>query len=530
MAKQETFSSRLGMMLAMLGMAVGTGNIWRFPRIAAKNGGGEFLVAWIVFLLLWSIPLVLVEFGLGRKTRSGPIRTFIEVLGPRWAWMGAFCVLVTSAISFYYSVVAGWTLRYITASLTGEISGDTPGVFWNSFTESYEPVVMHVVMIGAAVFVVARGVRAIERVGFFLMPAMIVLVVILTIRAVMLPGAGDGLAYLFTVDWENLAQPRIWIEALVQNAWDTGAGWGLVLCYAVYLRRDEDTALNAFLLPAANNVISLLAAIMVFCTVFSAVPQLIDEAASNPRVLQGLGTLDEAVAAGRTFSPELLQETVFSEGNTGITFIWMPQLFNTLAFGRFFMLLFFSALGFAAFTSLVAMVEVFTRALVDAGIERTKAIRIVGITSLLLGLPSALWMQALDNQDWVWSVALMLSGLFFSIAVVAHGVKRFRDEHLNHEHSDIRVGRWWDGVIAVVVPLEAVFLLGWFLYQSRLDDPVGWLRPFDSGNVFNVGTVLFQLGIACAVLIALNGWIVKKTAAAQGFGTEADASQTEPPP
>ena len=530
MAKRETFNSRLGMMLAMLGMAVGTGNIWRFPRIAAKNGGGEFLVAWIVFLLLWSIPLVLVEFGLGRKTRSGPIRTFIEVLGPRWAWMGAFCVLVTSAISFYYSVVAGWTLRYMTASLTGEVPGARPGVFWNDFTTSYEPAAMHVLMIGAAVFVVARGVRAIERVGFILMPALLVLVVILTVRAVMLPGAGEGLTYLFTVDWANLAEPRIWIEALVQNAWDTGAGWGLVLCYAVYLRRDEDTALNAFLLPAANNVISLLAAIMVFCTVFSAVPQLIDEAAVNPRVLEGLGTLDEAVAAGREFSPELLQETIFSEGNTGITFIWMPQLFSTLAFGRFFMLLFFLALSFAAFTSLVSMVEVFTRSLVDAGMERAKAIRIVGVTSLLLGLPSALWMGVLDNQDWVWSVALMLSGLFFSIAVIGHGVARFRAEHLNHEHSDIRVGRWWDGVIAVLVPFEAVFLLGWFLYQSRLDDPAGWLRPFDPENVFNVGTVLFQLGIAFAVLIALNSWIVKKATAPQEPATKADKSQTEPRP
>ncbi|MCZ6796042.1 MAG: sodium-dependent transporter, partial [Planctomycetota bacterium] len=90
MKPTEQFGSRLGMMLAMLGMAVGTGNIWRFPRIAAKNGGGEFLVAWIVFLLLWSIPLVLLEFGLGRKTRCGPVRAFIRMLGPRWAWMGAF--------------------------------------------------------------------------------------------------------------------------------------------------------------------------------------------------------------------------------------------------------------------------------------------------------------------------------------------------------------------------------------------------------------------------------------------------------
>ena len=114
---KEQFGSRLGMMLAMLGMAVGTGNIWRFPRIAASNGGGEFLVAWIVFLLLWSIPLILLEFGMGRMTRSGPVKAFILLMGPRWAWMGAFAVFVTTAITFYYSVVAGWTVRFTLATV-----------------------------------------------------------------------------------------------------------------------------------------------------------------------------------------------------------------------------------------------------------------------------------------------------------------------------------------------------------------------------------------------------------------------------
>ena len=110
------------MMLAMLGMAVGTGNIWRFPRVAAKNGGGEFLVAWLVFLFLWSIPLILLELGLGRKTRAGPMRAFLQLLGPRWVWMGAFCVVAASAILCYYSVVSGWTLRYAVAAMLGEIS------------------------------------------------------------------------------------------------------------------------------------------------------------------------------------------------------------------------------------------------------------------------------------------------------------------------------------------------------------------------------------------------------------------------
>jgi NSS family neurotransmitter:Na+ symporter len=210
------------MMLAMLGMAVGTGNIWRFPRIAAQNGGGEFLVAWVAFLLLWSIPLIMVEFGAGRLTRTGPIGAFMQLMGPRWAWMGAWVAFVTIAIMFYYSVVTGWTLRYVAASLAGEVPRAEPGGFWREYTTSWWPVLTHGVAMGLGTFVVVRGVRAIERVAGVMMPTLLVLVVLLALRAVTLPGAGDGLAYLFTVDWPELGRARIWLEALTQNAWDTG--------------------------------------------------------------------------------------------------------------------------------------------------------------------------------------------------------------------------------------------------------------------------------------------------------------------
>ena len=503
-------------MLAMLGMAVGTGNIWRFPRIAAKNGGGEFLVAWIVFLFLWSIPLILLEFGMGRKTRSGPVRAFVSLAGPRWAWTGAMVVCVCSGILCYYSVVAGWTVRYAVAAVGGGLSSPVPGAFWSDFTSSALPAVCHAIMLGLAVLVVAKGVSAIERVATVLMPALIVLVLVLVARAVTLPGASDGIAYLFGIDWGELTSARIWIEALTQNAWDTGAGWGLVICYAAYQREREDTALNSFVLPAANNAISLLAGIMVFCTVFSAVPALIDRAATDPDQLRGLGSLEQAVRDGQPFSEQLVQDTVFSEGNTGITFIWMPELFRSMPQGGFFMALFFMALAFAAFTSLIAMVEVATRTFEDAGFDRRKALCGIASAGFLLGLPSALNMNVLDNQDWVWGVALILSGLFFALAVGRYGAQKFRDETLNHEHSDIRIGSWWDFVIRTVVPFEAVVLTVWLLYQAWQDDPQGWLVPFGADHVFSVGTVLVQLGIVAVVLFLFN----KRIAASVRRGDE----------
>ena len=481
--RREGFSSRWLMMLAMLGMAVGTGNIWRFPRIAAQNGGGEFLVAWVAFLLLWSIPLILVEFGMGRWTGSGPAKAFLKILGPRFAWMGAFIAFVAIAIMCYYSVVAGWTLRYVWAALAGQLPGAEPGAFWNGYTTSWWPVLTHAMAMGLGVLVVARGVSAIESVARILMPALLVLVVVLAVRAVTLPGAEDGLTYLFSVDWHHLTDATIWLNALTQNAWDTGAGWGLVLVYAAYLRQNEDTALNAVILPTANNVVSLLAGIMVICTAFSVL------GAQMPR--------ENVLAIMADSGP----------ASTGLTFIWMPQLFAQLPFGRVFMILFFTALAFAAFTSLIAMIELFTRVLVDLGASRRRAVQITGAFGFLAGLPSALSLQFLGNQDWVWGVALMVSGLFFAIAVIRAGVGKFRKEQLNHAASDIHIGRWWEVVIRILVPLQAVVLLVWWLWQARGWDPTGWLNPLAASSV---GTVLAQWAVVLVALILLNRWMVRR--------------------
>lgn len=498
MTTAPAFSSRLTMMLAMLSMAVGTGNIWRFPRIAASNGGGEFLVAWAICLFTWSIPLILVELGMGRLTRRGSLGAFVTMQGKSSAWMGAFVSFVAVAIMWYYSVVCGWTLRYFFASAGGQLSGENSVSFWRDFSTSYAPVLPHIVSILGVTFVVARGVKGIERATSILMPILLLIVLILTGRALMLPGAGEGLAYLFTVDWDQLANATIWLQALTQNAWDTGAGWGLVLCYAAYMRHNEDTALNGIILPAANNMVSLCAGMMIFSTVFTVVPQLAASLAENPQALADFPQLSEAVSGGAALDAALVQRTIFGAGNEGVTFIWIPKLFATLPGGRILMSLFFLALFFAAFTSLISMVELGTRVFLDLGWERRRAVWVVGISGLVMGLPSALSIDFLHNQDWVWGIGLMLSGLFFSITVSRYGVRRFREEQLNHEHSDIRIGVWWEYLIRYLVPVQAIALMGWWMWQVR---GPGALDPF---AVENIGTVLFQFGVVIALLLAFN--------------------------
>jgi NSS family neurotransmitter:Na+ symporter len=462
------------MLLAMLGMAVGTGNIWRFPRIAASNGGGSFLVAWAVFLLLWSVPLLILEFGMGKGTRYGPVGAFLKTMGPKFAWMGAWVAFVATAIMFYYSVVMGWTVRFFVAAVMGDVPAAVPGAFWESFHSTPSALVTHVVAMGLGIFVVSKGVKGIETAARILIPTLIVLVVVLAVKALTLPGAGRGLAFLFTPDLSELTNYRIWLEALTQNAWDTGAGWGLVLTYAVYMRSREDTALNAFVIGFGNNSMSLLAGIMVLCTVFSVMPDAATE--------------------------------IVGAGNEGLTFIWVPQLFAQIPGGRFFMALFFLALIFAAWTSLVAMIELASRILMDLGMERRHAIAVVGSAGLLFGTASALKLEIFQNQDWVWGVGLMLSGFFFAVAVLRYGVTEWRERFINHEHSDIRIGAWWDWAMRLVA-VEAVVLMVWWLLQARGQDFAATWTLF---SPFNIGTVLIQWGLVLIGLIALNGWMVRR--------------------
>lgn len=552
-SQPQMFTSRAAMLLAMLSMAVGTGNIWRFPRIAAANGGGTFLIPWIIFLFAWSIPLLIVEFSMGKATRKGPVGAFSAMLGPGFGWMGAWVAWCATAIMFYYSVVSGWTLRYFWAAASGELQGEIPGALWTRFPESGWAVLTHALALGFGVLVVSRGVRGIQKVTNLLLPTLAILVVLLAVRAMMLPGAGEGLRFLFTADLGGLTDARIWLEALTQNAWDTGAGWGLALTYAVYAREQENTTSNAFILGMGNNAISLLAGIMVICTVFSVGPSLASRIAETPSGFEqavgaypGLATELESrlglPAAAITLDPlgltvpadsiggffannayplerrlevaravgglegRPVAEAVLASGNNGLTFIWVPQIFNTLPLGRLLTSVFFLALAFAAITSLISMIELATRALVDGGMLRGRAIFLVGAMGFLLGIPSALSMPVFDNQDFVWGVGLMLSGFFFAFAVIRHGARRFRERYVNTRPEDMQIGRWWDAVMYLVLA-EAVVLMGWWLYQAV--DLTDLRATFTIFSPFNVGTLLAQWAVVLAALLLLNGWLTR---------------------
>jgi NSS family neurotransmitter:Na+ symporter len=490
MDQQKSFSSRWALMFAMLSMAVGTGSIWRFPRIMAKNGGGTFLFPWVISLLAWSIPLIILEFALGRGMRAGPLGAIVRLVGPKFAWMGAWITLTAAAIMFYYSVVTGWVLEYLVVSLTGQLAEADPQQFYDAFVAGPWPLVLHVVSMSLALLVIWRGVAAIERVTTLLLPSLFFLVVALAIRAALLPGAGAGLSFMFTVDWPELADYRVWLEALTQNAWDTGSGWGLITVYAIYMRPKDDSSVNCFLLGIGNNVASLLSGVAVICTAF----------ALNPAA----------------------EKLLVGSDNYGLTFVAFPQLFARMPAGWVFMILFFAALFIAAFMSLVSMVELAVRGLQDLGMTRERALVIAGALSLLGGVPSALSIHFLLNQDWVWATALVPSGLMFAYVALRAGINEFRRRYVNLEANEIHIGRWWNVSIGVLVPLQGIVLLGWFFWEkfpaattavgeerSMASRLVEWLRP---DAIENVGTVLAQWAVLALALWTANRWMGRNAA------------------
>jgi len=485
----QRFTSRITFLLSVLGIAVGTGNIWRFPRIAAQcsgeNGAGAFLIAWVIFLFAWSIPLIIAEYALGRHYRSGVITAVSKAAGKALSWMGTFIAFVSTAITFFYSVIVGWCIYYFFRMLLNPLpaSPDASMAVWNSYQSSPWPLAFHAAAMLVGTLAIWKGVKSIEKVNKVLIPTLLCIVLISVIRALTLPGALEGVKYLFTPQWDQLARPRIWLEALTQNAWDTGAGWGLFLTYAAYMKKEHGLVKNAFFTGIGNNTISILSGIMIFGTVFAVLTTGMNM--TRPEILEVMKTSGPA--------------------STGLTFIWMPQLFARMMLGHPIAVLFFLGLTFAGFSSLIAMLELPTRVVVDAGVKRPYAIAIVVGVSYVLGIPSAMNLNLLSNQDFVWGLGLILSGAFIAVTLIRAGISRMRTQVILADENDMHIGKWWEIEVSRVVPVMAGILLLWWLSLCVLVyAPDTWWNPLKG---YSIATVLCQWLVVLVIFIAANRWI-----------------------
>ena len=476
--KADQWVTRWGLIFSAIGMAVGTGNIWRFPRVAASQGGGAFVIAVLIGLFLWAIPLLMAEEVWGKISRMGVIGSFKVMMGRKWTWAGGCVAWISLGIAFYYAVVMGWCVRYFVYVLTGVIKpGLDTEALWTAFSTTPGAMVpWHIFSMVIATIVIFKGVsHGLEKINKILIPSLFVLLIILAIRAVMLPGAVKGLQFLFEPKFNTFLQGRLWLEAFTQVAWSTGAGWGLLLTYYVYVKKTEDISLNATTIAFADTSAGLLAAMAIIPTIFAL--------SEDPQA---------AVASG----------------NTGLAFIHLTKLFTVMPGGALFAGLFFLALIFAALSSLLSMVELGVRLFMDAGWPRHKAALAAGIGITVLGLPSSMSISFLDNQDWVWGVGLLLSGLLFSIGAMKVGVNKIWEEYIEPV-SDLKAAWMWK--LIYLFPVWFVIIFGWWIKQAASWYPDSYMKWLPiSEYTFTVGTMIYQWGIMLVVFLVLNNWLADR--------------------
>jgi NSS family neurotransmitter:Na+ symporter len=436
-------------------------------------------------LFTWAVPLICAESVFGKKTRMANAGAFKTLLGNKWTWVGAWAGMVCIMLGAYYVVVLGWVMKYIALILTGFLSDvrtggvDLTAQVWKNFAMTPPSVEAWMWFVGAVIIsaaIITRGVQGgIEKANKVLIPSVYVILAILILRVVTLPGAWKGLQFMFTIDPAGFTNPDVWLRAYTQVAWSTGAGWGMFHVFYVYSAKDEDIMLNSFTVAFGDTTAATLAGMVVIPAVFALAP--------DPMA-------------------------VMKSGANGLTFVNLTNLFAHTAGGFILGLLFFLALFSAALSSVIAMIELGTRNLMDMGYSRIKATLYVTVFFLVVGSWSALDNGIFENQDMVWGVALLMVGLLYAIAAMKYGVDKLWKEDIE-PCSDMRVEWLWKGIR--FFPVLFTLVWGWWFYQAMTWYPGEWFKFWPLQKyAYTPGAMVVEWVILAVILIALNGAMAKR--------------------
>jgi len=473
---REEWGSRFGFLMAMLGAMVGAGNIWRMPYTTGQNGGGAFLVAYVLLLYVIAVPGLMGETMIGRYTNHGVIGAFKRVFRTRSAQgLGLVVLLVNVALMSYYAPTIGWALYYAAHSLlfTFTQSGFQTTAFWQGFINDPALVIgMHTVTMVAIAGVLVFGIRrGIERVVKWMIPLLVVALLAVAAMGLTLDGGMEGVAFVFTPDWNYLTKGSTWVAALSQALFSTGLGWGIALTYGSYLGRYDDVPLGGGLFTAVGNTsIGLLAVFATFPIVFAFGLQ--PSAGSN------------------------------------LLFISIPKVFPKLPGGGLWGVTFFVSFFFATFTSGLGITEVgVTTVTEETRLSRTGAVLSVCGVIWLLGIPSAYSTTFLGWMDYVCgSFGLPLATLSIVVLVAWKlGPSRARVIELNR-NTGVYVGTWWEPIMKYVIPVVIVFIIAY-------------------GAVSSIGTPNQSLMVAGLVIIAVL--LAASVAVMHVIGTLPDATAAD---
>ena len=359
MSQQERakFGSKMGVILATAGSAIGLGNVWRFPYMAGENGGAAFIVFYILCVVILGLPCMVSEFIIGRHAQANTARAYNKISGSKiWTAVGCLSVLTGFLITSYYAVVSGWCLQYIYASLMGHLDGDPEyfkQYFANFSSNPIKPIVWTVVILGITHLVIQHGVRdGIERASKMLMPTLFILLLVLVVSSCLLPNAIAGIEFLFKPDFSKVT-PDVLLSALGQSFYSMSIGMGCLCTYASYFSRHTNLLKSAVQIGVIDTFVAILAGLMIFPAAFS-------------------------VGVSPDSGPSLI-------------FITLPNVFQQAfagmpVVGYVISLAFYALLSLAALTSLISLHEVSTAFFhEELRIGRKKAALIVTLSCSVLG-------------------------------------------------------------------------------------------------------------------------------------------------
>lgn len=444
--KRETFSTSLAVFFATLGSAVGLGNIWKFPYMTGMNGGGAFILVYLLFVLVLGIPIMLAEFYLGRKTRSNVVGVFDKLKAGRfWKIIGYLGLLSAMLIMFFYSTVAGWVYSYVFKAVRGDFRAlgtmgtdearmASEAIFGETLTGVSPMLWQAFAVLLVAVILIGGVKKGIERVTKTLMPVLLLLIIISAVRALTLPGAGEGLSFLMKADFSKLSTSSI-LAAMGLAFFKLSLGMGTMVTYGSYFNADNNLVGTSFKVAFSDVAVSLLAGLAVFPVVF-------------------------------TFN-------LAPEGGPGLLFNTIPLVFSMLPLGNLLLTAFFVLTAIAATTAMLSMVEVPIAILTEElRMNRRKAVILTTSLMFLVGVltthPDALFghvevagRSLFDFFDYISSnIFLPLGGLFITIFV---GYFVRKESLVREMTNDGQVGKasviqLFHGILRYVTPILLIIV------------------------------------------------------------------------
>lgn len=449
--KRSSFSGKIGFVLSAAGASVGLGNIWRFPYLAAKYGGGIFLIIYILLALTFGYSMIIAETSIGRMTGKSPVGAFSSFGKSRWLSFGGwFNAIIPILIVPYYSVIGGWVIKYLVEYIRGNGSLlATDGYFSSFITDGLSTEICFIVFALFTLGIIYAGVRnGIERVSKFMMPVLVVLSVIIAIYSVSRPGALKGVEYFLIPNIKNFSWMTV-VAAMGQMFYSLSIAMGILITFGSYMKRDisiEDSTRNV---EVFDTAIAIMAGLMIIPAVFSF-------SGGDPDTLQA--------------GPSLM-------------FITIPKVFDSMGLGTVIGILFFLLVLFAAVTSSIALTESAVSTFEDElGWGRKKSTVLVGVIMLLLGSLSSLGygplanvkilgMQFLDFFDFLTNSVMMPIAAIAICLLVSRviGVKRIEEEVL-HGESSFRRKKVFYIMIQYLCPIFAVIIL-----ISSIANAFGWI-------------------------------------------------------